>query len=336
MGRCAGRAGSRPRSIEPEIALISSVNLAARLLSCCHMSVSLYQRDYAYCLHRAAECLGGPVRALLLSFEFEQSLQKRVKPVARHGLGAERPMIELAPGRPRGAVAAGIELFRLVMADRTVVLAHVVLPGCTEVSVPDFWAVPTRDYALVCRYIRRLSLRAGATQAPLMDREELNRLWDNTVGFLTSGRETFERYRIPKKRGVLLAGSPGNGKTMACRWLLRACQQRGLRWRNVTASHYCHAKNRIGSVSYSISIGQASCCSTTSILAFATAAYPVPPPTTAPSLLSWTEYRAGAAIVYLFTTNARMRRSRSRVSAARPDRFGDRVFVVRQQLCERA
>jgi ATP-dependent 26S proteasome regulatory subunit len=41
---------------------------------------------------------------------------------------------------------------------------------------------------------------------------------------------------------VLLLGTPGNGKTMACRWLLSLCHRRGLRWRSVTAQEYAGAK----------------------------------------------------------------------------------------------
>lgn len=36
---------------------------------------------------------------------------------------------------------------------------------------------------------------------------------------------------MPRKRGVLLLGEPGNGKTMAYRWLRWQCSRRGLGWR---------------------------------------------------------------------------------------------------------
>jgi ATP-dependent 26S proteasome regulatory subunit len=41
---------------------------------------------------------------------------------------------------------------------------------------------------------------------------------------------------------VLLLGTPGNGKTMACRWLLSLCHRRGLLWRSVSAQEYSGAK----------------------------------------------------------------------------------------------
>lgn len=42
-------------------------------------------------------------------------------------------------------------------------------------------------------------------------------------------------YGVPQKRGVLLIGEPGNGKTMACRWLRSVCRRDDLLWRTVSA-----------------------------------------------------------------------------------------------------
>jgi ATP-dependent 26S proteasome regulatory subunit len=73
--------------------------------------------------------------------------------------------------------------------------------------------------------------------------QELNRLWANTIGFLRHGAEVMARYAVPQKRGVLLLGEPGNGKTMACRWLRDRCIRERFAWRSVTAEEFESARH---------------------------------------------------------------------------------------------
>src|SRR5260370_636867 len=73
------------------------------------------------------------------------------------------------------------------------------------------------------------------------------RLWMETIGFLARGRQELQKYGVPQKRGISLLGTPGNGKTMACRWLLSLCHKRGLRWRSVSAEEFAGARD-IGGV----------------------------------------------------------------------------------------
>lgn len=92
------------------------------------------------------------------------------------------------------------------------------------------------------RFLRRGVKAAQRHRPPILHDGDLQRLWDNTIGFLRRGAALLERYGVPRKRGVLLLGEPGNGKTMACRWLRWQCSRRGLGWRAVTAEEYEAAK----------------------------------------------------------------------------------------------
>src|SRR5262249_50071794 len=91
-----------------------------------------------------------------------------------------------------------------------------------------------RLYGLLRRAVRRRQRH----NPPLMQDEDKRRLWASTVGFLIQTRHMLREYGVQAKRGVLLLGEPGNGKTMACRWLRYECNRRGLAWRNVTAEMF--------------------------------------------------------------------------------------------------
>jgi len=53
----------------------------------------------------------------------------------------------------------------------------------------------------------------------VLDEATKNDIWANTIGFL-SNRERLKEYGIPTKRGVLLVGEPGTGKTLTCKALM--------------------------------------------------------------------------------------------------------------------
>jgi hypothetical protein len=211
------------------------------------MSLSLYQRDFGYCLKQASDWLGGPVCALLFPWNLEQLLRKRMRLLARRGLGAAHALVQVAEDRAEGEISVGMEMYELPTPEQPIRLVHVVLPYLRASScVPDFWAVAEADYKRASRSVRRLGRRSARACAPVMPAADRDRLWRNTVGFLLGSRQEFRRFRIPKKRGVLLSGAPGAGKTMACRWLRGECRRHGLRWRNVTVADYQLAREQHG------------------------------------------------------------------------------------------
>jgi hypothetical protein len=112
----------------------------------------------------------------------------------------------------------------------------------------SFAAVDRADY----RRLYRAALRCRRDDEPpsvppVLPQEQLDLFWKNTVGYLES--ENLDRIRAyggRAKRGVLLTGAPGNGKTMACRWVWEACRQRGFEYRLVTPDSYRKARQSDG------------------------------------------------------------------------------------------
>jgi cell division protease FtsH len=108
----------------------------------------------------------------------------------------------------------------------------------------DFVAVDRKDY----RRLYKIALRCRRdneppSQPPVLPKEQLEQLWKNTIGYLESKNlERIKGYGGRAKRGVLLTGSPGNGKTMACRWIWEACRQRRWEYRLVTPDNYRSAR----------------------------------------------------------------------------------------------
>jgi cell division protease FtsH len=108
----------------------------------------------------------------------------------------------------------------------------------------DFIAVERTNY----RKLYRIALQARRDSeppslAPVMSTEHMDLLWQNTIGYLDrSNLQQIKEYGGRAKRGVLLMGPPGNGKTSACRWIWQECRRRRWEWRLVTPDSYRQAR----------------------------------------------------------------------------------------------
>ena len=69
------------------------------------------------------------------------------------------------------------------------------------------------------RHIRFLKPPARNWDSIILDAAIKDEIWANTIGFLTR-KEHLANYGIPSKRGVLLTGEPGTGKTLICKALM--------------------------------------------------------------------------------------------------------------------
>jgi len=72
-------------------------------------------------------------------------------------------------------------------------------------------------------------------QSPILADGLLEEIVKNTIGFLLNARE-IEKFGVKIKRGIILDGPPGNGKSMACRYIQKLCAQHGIRWGVITSS----------------------------------------------------------------------------------------------------
>jgi hypothetical protein len=108
----------------------------------------------------------------------------------------------------------------------------------------DFTAVDRNDYYRLYRIARRCRREAEPpADPPVLLPEQRDALWRNTIGYLDRDKlRRIKEYGGRPKRGVLLTGPPGNGKTSACRWLLDECRRRNWEWHQVTPDAYAEAR----------------------------------------------------------------------------------------------
>jgi hypothetical protein len=108
----------------------------------------------------------------------------------------------------------------------------------------QFYVVDRRDY----RRLYRIAYAAHRdqeppSQPPVLCADQADLLWKNTIEYLEPANlRRIKEYGGRARRGVLLLGPPGNGKTSACRWLWEECKRRGWTWRIVTPDTYNSAR----------------------------------------------------------------------------------------------
>jgi hypothetical protein len=203
-----------------------------------------YTADHRYLLQVVARQAGFAAPIVLELDEFAEPLLKK----ARRGevLPFDGVLVRdwdpdhrrIYPGIQFGMRLYEIEGIRFVRVRCTF---HDYLNNCAF----DFYAADRKDY----RRLYKVALRCRRdseppSQPPVLPAEQANLLWRNTIDYLDPANlRRIKRYGGRAKRGVLLTGSPGNGKTMACRWIWEECRQRRWDWRLVTPDAYQQARN---------------------------------------------------------------------------------------------
>lgn len=134
---------------------------------------------------------------------------------------------------------------RLYTADG-VRFAHVVsqLDSTTESHFFNFHVVARADYLRLFRVaLRAMREREVAACPPVMKPDQLDTLRRNTLGYLDAKNlKRIKELGGRPKRGLLLTGPPGNGKTSACRWLWQECLRHGHEYKMVGPDAYRAAR----------------------------------------------------------------------------------------------
>lgn len=109
-------------------------------------------------------------------------------------------------------------------------LKYIIVSMMGDYCDVHYMIVPKKDIFKLRRNYMRLNKKCSEiTHPPVLAEGLLDELVKNTVGFLTMGNE-IEKYGVTIKRGIILDGSPGNGKTMACKYIQKLCSQKGIKW----------------------------------------------------------------------------------------------------------
>jgi cell division protease FtsH len=111
-------------------------------------------------------------------------------------------------------------------------------------EVYDFYVVSRLDYVRLFRIALLASRERGVGEIPpVMSPEQFDVLRQNSLGYLD--RNNLRRIRElggRPRRGLLLTGPPGNGKTSACRWLRNECLRLGYEHQEVSPDAYQAAR----------------------------------------------------------------------------------------------
>jgi hypothetical protein len=107
----------------------------------------------------------------------------------------------------------------------------------------DLFVVDRKHHQTLFRNVLRVRRTKPEVAVPVMAAEHKTTLWQNTIDFLhPANLKRIKEYGGRAKRGLLLTGPPGNGKTSACRWIQTEAVRRGWSAKCVSPDDYQAAR----------------------------------------------------------------------------------------------
>lgn len=101
----------------------------------------------------------------------------------------------------------------------------------------------------IARHARNQWKKRRTDDKPILAEGMLDTIVNNTVDVMRRKRQ-IEAYGGKARRGIILSGKPGNGKTLACRWVQRLCAQHGITYATVTGQEIDKVYGQGGSLDY--------------------------------------------------------------------------------------
>lgn len=99
----------------------------------------------------------------------------------------------------------------------------------------SFYVCKKGEVAKIIRNCKKMGKLAGKNIPPILREGLLEEIIRNSIHFLLNSKK-IEKYGVRIKRGILLDGPSGNGKTMGCRYIQKLCTDNNIDWGVINAS----------------------------------------------------------------------------------------------------